>query len=137
MSAYALKKGDIVLLSDGSCATIEAIEVEKLAVPQTTYNFEVADFHTYYVSENSVLVHNKGCGGEYKPLKDGDYRAAINPGETEAPHAHIFKKSNNIGRIFLDERMDKSLKNNREAMGFVKKHKQEIFELIRNFYGKR
>ena len=37
---------------------IEAIEVEKLAVPQTTYNFEVADFHTYFVGENPVCVHN-------------------------------------------------------------------------------
>lgn len=40
---------------------IEAIEVEKLAVPQTTYNFEVADFHTYFVGENPVCVHNANC----------------------------------------------------------------------------
>ncbi len=46
------------MLSDGSSAIIEAIEVEKLAVPQTTYNFEVADFHTYYVTQTKVLVHN-------------------------------------------------------------------------------
>lgn len=41
---------------------IEAIEVEKLAVPQTTYNFEVADFHTYYVSDCKILVHNRCTG---------------------------------------------------------------------------
>ena len=26
---------------------------------ETTYNFEVADFHTYYVGVNGLLVHNK------------------------------------------------------------------------------
>lgn len=38
---------------------INRIKVEVLAEPQTTYNFEVEDFHTYYVGENEVLVHNK------------------------------------------------------------------------------
>lgn len=37
------------MLSTGVCAIIEAIEVEQLEVPETTYNFEVEDFHTYYV----------------------------------------------------------------------------------------
>ena len=44
--------------SNGICAIIEKIEVEQLATPETTYNFEVEDFHTYYVSESNVLVHN-------------------------------------------------------------------------------
>ena len=47
-----------VLRSDGSCAIIEAIEVEILSAPETTYNFEAADFHTQYVSDSKVLVHN-------------------------------------------------------------------------------
>ena len=46
------------MLSDGSCAIIEEIQVEKLSAPETTYNFEVADYHTYYVSDSKVLVHN-------------------------------------------------------------------------------
>ncbi len=37
---------------------ITKIEVEVLETPETTYNFEVRDFHTYYVGEASVLVHN-------------------------------------------------------------------------------
>ncbi len=59
MSVKALKAFDKLLLSDGSCAIIESIEIEKLSVPETTYNFEIEDFHTYYVSENKVLVHNE------------------------------------------------------------------------------
>lgn len=34
------------------------VEIEQLDTPVTVYNFEVADWHTYYVSEEAVLVHN-------------------------------------------------------------------------------
>ncbi len=55
-----VKVSDQFLLSDGSCGIIETIEVETLSTPETTYNFEVEDFHTYYVSTGGV-VHNRGC----------------------------------------------------------------------------
>ena len=58
ITAKELKVSDQVLLSDGSCGIIEEIQVEKLSEPETTYNFEVADYHTYYVSDSKVLVHN-------------------------------------------------------------------------------
>ena len=57
--AKDLKVGQNVLIADGTCATIEEIQVQKLRTPETTYNFEVEDFHTYYVSGDKVLVHNK------------------------------------------------------------------------------
>ena len=57
--AEELKIGFTLLLSDGTSVTIEAIEKECLSVPETTYNFEVADFHTYYVAESKILTHNK------------------------------------------------------------------------------
>ena len=46
------------MLSDGSYGIIKSIKVEKLSEPETTYNFEVEDFHTYFVGESEVLVHN-------------------------------------------------------------------------------
>ena len=55
-----LKISDKLLLSSGKCVTIEKLEVETLETAETTYNFEVADFHTYYVG-TGVCVHNKGC----------------------------------------------------------------------------
>ena len=39
-------------------ATLKQKDNEELEVEEVTYNFEVEDFHTYYVGENSVLVHN-------------------------------------------------------------------------------
>ena len=52
--ARELKAGLKLLLSSGKCVTIEEIQVEQLSESETTYNFEVADFHTYYVSKTNV-----------------------------------------------------------------------------------
>ena len=64
VSAEDLKVGTKVLLSDGSYGIIESVRTIHYDKPQTTYNFEVADFHTYYVG-NGVLVHNMNgdCSG--------------------------------------------------------------------------
>ena len=42
---------------------VEAVQHEILETPVTIYNFEVEDFHTYYVGEQSVLVHNANYSG--------------------------------------------------------------------------
>ncbi len=46
------------MLSNGENAIISSIEVEHYDEPQMTYNFEVEDFHTYYVGTEGILVHN-------------------------------------------------------------------------------
>ena len=50
---------DMLLTAQGKCAKIQSIEVESLDALETTYNLEVEDFHTYYVSDNNILVHNR------------------------------------------------------------------------------
>ena len=62
VSACDLKHGDKVLLSDGTLCEVEGVSCKKLSTPETTYNLEVDEFHTYYVSDACVLVHNAGCG---------------------------------------------------------------------------
>ena len=57
--AKGLKSGDKCLLSTGEDVTIERLELEALTEAESTYNFEVADSHTYYVTDKDVLVHNK------------------------------------------------------------------------------
>ena len=69
VSAEDLKVGIKVLLSDGSYGIIEAVKPIHYDEPQTTYNFEVEDFHTYYVG-NGVLVHNRNCRGKQKKLEE-------------------------------------------------------------------
>ena len=41
------------------------VEHELLEAPITVYNFEVEDFHTYYVGDTSVLVHTVAYEIEY------------------------------------------------------------------------
>ena len=58
--ARGIHSSDKVLQSDGKCGIIEAVEIERLTEPERTYNFEVAEYHTYYVGKG-ILTHNK-CG---------------------------------------------------------------------------
>ena len=133
-AAAKLRAGDILVLVNGKYVVVEKVQHEILEAPITVYNFQVEGYHTYYVSAAGVLVHNM-C--DYMPLRDGTMRAVINPGELEAPHAHIFEKANNIGRIFADGTMDASLAGNRNGIKFVRKHYSEIMALIGEYYGKR
>ncbi len=63
-SASKLKKGDMVKRSDGTIAEIQSVEVSLLEVPVDVYNFEVADWHTYFVGASCILVHNM-CAKEF------------------------------------------------------------------------
>ena len=65
VEAQELSVGDEVLTADGELKAITATTTEKLDSPVTVYNFEVKDWHTYYVSEEEILVHNQcGVGGK-------------------------------------------------------------------------
>ena len=59
VTAGNLKAGDIIRTSDGRRLPILKAELEELDEPVPVYNFEVEEFHTYYVSVTGVLVHNK------------------------------------------------------------------------------
>lgn len=118
----AFAKPFLLLLFTGVCAIIEAVKAIRYDEPQTTYNFEVADFHTYYVG-TGVLVHNIGCGqiqtvvedakeflGEDATVitnkygdkiflsKDGNRKLRFdisNPSPHNNPHAHVEIKTGN------------------------------------------
>ena len=61
MLAKDLREGDVLTLADGTTATITRTYGELLDEPVIVYNFEVRDFHTYYVTDTGVLVHNNNC----------------------------------------------------------------------------
>ena len=58
VSAKDLEAGDILTLADGTTAPVTDTYGEQLDEPVIVYNFEVSDFHTYYVTDTGVLVHN-------------------------------------------------------------------------------
>ena len=41
-----------------NCFELPLLKKEYLTEPVTVYNFEVEDWHTYYVSDKEILVHN-------------------------------------------------------------------------------
>ena len=68
VSASNLKAGDRVVLAQTGGLTegvkygiVKAVKTEE-SESYTTYNFEVEDYHTYFVGKTSVCVHNAGCG---------------------------------------------------------------------------
>ena len=56
--AIQLRAGDRLQLLNGEYIVVEQVQHELLESPETTYNFEVEGFHTYYVGDTEVLVHN-------------------------------------------------------------------------------
>ena len=69
--AKNLRAGDVLVLSNGEFVVIEWIQHEILESPIKVYKFEVEDFHTYFVGECSVLVHNM-CQTSTDTPKPGD-----------------------------------------------------------------
>ena len=80
VSACKLKSGDKVLLSDGKYGIIVSVKIEELETPETTYNFEVEDFHTYFVGENPVCVHNANCSG-FDPKANSSQKVKMDNGK--------------------------------------------------------
>lgn len=77
--AIQLRAGDRLQLLNGEYVIVQQVQHEILEAPVTVYNFEVEDFHTYYVGIRGVLVHNscgyqapKGGGGITDQIKIGN-----------------------------------------------------------------
>ena len=68
--ACHLRAGDRLQLLNGEYVVVEQVQHELLESPSTTYNFEVEGYHTYYVGDSRVLVHNR-CDGETPATKYG------------------------------------------------------------------
>lgn len=58
VTAGELEIGDEVYRLDGSTAVVIGSELERLIEPIKVYNLEVEDYHTYFVGDVPILVHN-------------------------------------------------------------------------------
>jgi hypothetical protein len=72
-----LGMGDVLALADGGTAEVIAKHMKLAEVGEnfTTYNFEVAEFHTYFAGEAEVWVHNQGAACDrvksiYQKMRD-------------------------------------------------------------------
>ena len=92
-NAVDLRAGDILVMLNGEYVVIEQVQHELLESPEATYNFEVEDFHTYYVGEDQVLVHNK-CNGKWTDSGRGSSSNA---------NYHFNKHGSEVGARTLQE----------------------------------
>ena len=83
--ACKLRAGDILVLVNGEYVVVEKTQHEILETPIAVYNFQVKDYHTYYVSQIGVCVNNK-CSGSYEIhfLSGNNYVGKGNPGRMHA-----------------------------------------------------
>ena len=84
-AACQLRAGDVLVTVNGEYVIVEQVQHELLESPVTVYNFEVEDFHTYFVSDSAILVHNK-CVVNQNGVKV-EVRTREDP--RHIPHAHV------------------------------------------------
>ena len=88
-TARALKAGDVLVLSNGRHVVVEWVDHEITESPVLVYNFEVEDFHTYFVGESGILVHNgiKDC--ESKKVLGGSFKDVDSTKEIDEVAHHM------------------------------------------------
>ncbi|MBP5493557.1 MAG: AHH domain-containing protein [Lachnospiraceae bacterium] len=69
VQANELKEGYILRTSDDEEVYVDRIEIEYLTESIKVYNLRVEGFHTYFVSEILILVHNS-CSSNAKKLRE-------------------------------------------------------------------
>ena len=110
-AAKNLRAGNKLLLESGKVAIIEFVQNEIIEKPVKVYNFEVEDFHTYFVGPG-VLVHNTCSGNSLLTIKpaqgyalvDRDSGAILKYGETtlgQSRYTKNFLDANNADMRFL------------------------------------
>ena len=137
VTAGELTEEDYVLDSEGRRLQVEEKYVEKLEESVKVYNFEVEEYHTYYVGDAGILVHNK-CWDDVSPvsnknpLQDIEYTSKVKA-QMELGDYHSFTKSveafGDSGKISSLTGGDEIVRTKVEIAGSYK-GKTRVFEYI-------
>ncbi|SHK11091.1 polymorphic toxin-type HINT domain-containing protein [Tepidibacter formicigenes] len=57
-NAKDLKGEDVIVSYNDKEIVVKDVQIENLSDPVLVYNFEVDEYHTYFVSDDNLLVHN-------------------------------------------------------------------------------
>jgi hypothetical protein len=87
MLAGELREGDVLRSNTGQYIAITKMERVYLDEPILVYNFEVEDWHTYFVSESMVLVHNS-CAREGGIIREPTYYGNLSKVNNPDPAAN-------------------------------------------------
>jgi len=101
LEARSLSGGDEVIESSGGVSTVLAIEREEHRDGIEVFNFEVEDYHTYFVAQDesaaAIFVHNR-CNNPYGRRGSPLHRARISAAETRLTARGWKTSSGGLGR---------------------------------------
>ncbi len=83
INAGSLLVGDKLISVNGDDLTIEDYHIELTKEPVSVYNFQVEDFHTYFVGDCAVWVHNAECS--HTALKQTEFRSSYDDRLKQTP----------------------------------------------------
>ena len=111
IEAGNLLVGDKLISVNGEVLFVKKHQVEELDEPVDVYNFKVEDYHTYFVGDCTVWVHNKNCpsymneDGTLKPKQkyttgeNGYTYKTDSNGNVSSAHADKLKLKTHNGRL--------------------------------------
>ena len=100
IEAGNLLLGDKLVSVNGEDLIVEDYHIELTEDFVSVYNFQVEDFHTYFVGKNGVLVHN--AGNEYKPVsKIGENTNLVKEAEKACKNQQVQNEMNHLINEFL------------------------------------
>ena len=76
INAVHLRAGDILVLVNGEYVIVEKVQHEILDTPVAVYNFQVEQYHTYFITDVGVLVHN-ACPNKYGKKGGPDHQRVV------------------------------------------------------------
>jgi len=134
--------GEKVRLLDGGSVEVEDVVVEHLDEPVKVYNFEVEDWHTYYVTGAGVLVHNEGCNKQIRlPKSNGYWEGDPGNGVWHSDIKAVNKVTGNEGIPFYNGRPDFSkwskgnLKFKKGELNGTRQDFKKVYERIKEMSG--
>lgn len=134
--ASHLRAGDILVLVNGEYVVVEKVQHELLERPVKAYNFQVEDYHTYYVA-SGVLVHNS-CKQQLVAGNKSSWNARVSVNgmnDHNPPHAHIFYKSQKMASVTAEGKyLAESFGKMKEGRRFVKENLATIIKGIRTWW---
>lgn len=109
-SAKNIKAGDKIVDADGSAREVKGVEIKELKDYIRIYNLNVEDYHTYFVGNEELLVHNN-CSEAMTAIRSAaipkftsrlidpiiDSKIINRVKELRASLTSAFKKSGNFG----------------------------------------
>ena len=111
--ASHLRAGDILVLVNGEYVVVEKVQHELLERPVKVYNFQVEDYHTYYVA-SGVLVHNDCRPKSPSKISDNKLKSidvhAFKKEFVKGPVSHwdVYKDTANNAAIWLGDKAQKA-----------------------------